>query len=392
MRFITVVFLLVTSFVYGQWTPYNVNMQVKGKLRADKQIYFPLNADSGKVWVCINDSTGLGEWRTVSGGGTVDTLTLPFYHSITGITDTSLSWNKLTGLKDTVEFHIQGYPISNNFWSLTGNAGTNPADNFLGTTDHRELYVKADTINVGTKYNSTSFNGLNTFTKDSTIYFNGIGIINDSATGASAIGEFAIFKAPDGSLDAVQIEFECNNGEGVEATLKVTPDVLSFGSYSFFTGNNNLSLDRSTGLYEMGIINGSIWMAIDSAADQFIFNGGSVKIVDGTEGDGKVLTSDATGLASWRTFIGTPIKDSIAATGATISPAINTTHVITSVGAITSAILDFPSGNTGDWIFVIFNKAVVTLTNSGTGSTLVSLVSPLLGTSKLYVNIGGNWY
>lgn len=257
------------------------------------------------------------------------------------IVDTALQVNGLGGSGSVIvtadNSGLLGKASLNNLaWSLTGNSGTNPADNFLGTTDHRELYVKADTINVGTKYNSTSFNGLNTFTKDSTIYFNGIGIINDSATGASAIGEFAILKATDGSLDAVQIEFECNNGEGVEATLKVTPDVLSFGSYAFMTGNNNLSLDRGAGLYEMGIINGSIWMAIDSANDQFIFNNGYLKIIDGTEGAGKVLTSDATGLASWQTLA---LTDTATLNFGSISPNGHETLTITVTGAALSDVV-----------------------------------------------------
>ena len=105
MRFITVLFLLVYSFTYSQWTPYNVNMEVKGKFQADKQVYIPLGSDSGKVLMCVNDSTGLAQWVSFSGGTTIDTT---------------------------------------NFWNINGNAGTDTATNFIGTTDSKSLLVKTN--------------------------------------------------------------------------------------------------------------------------------------------------------------------------------------------------------------------------------------------------------
>ncbi|MBK7692069.1 MAG: hypothetical protein IPJ31_13495 [Bacteroidetes bacterium] len=41
-----------------------------------------------------------------------------------------------------------------------------------------------------------------------------------------------------------------------------------------------------------------------SSSDVAIWSQGKLKVVDGTEGSGKVLTSDGTGTASWRTHIG----------------------------------------------------------------------------------------
>ena len=121
MRFITVLFLLATSFCYAQWTPYNVNMEVKGKFQADKGIYFKQGADSGKVWMCIDDSTGLGEWRTISGGGsTIDT---------------------------------------SNFWNINGNSGTNPATNFIGTTDSVGFRIENSSNEVGFGLQSIKISG-----------------------------------------------------------------------------------------------------------------------------------------------------------------------------------------------------------------------------------------
>jgi hypothetical protein len=135
--------LFIPFFADAQisYTPYPNKSWFKDTVQFSKAMRLNFGGfGTGKV--LTSDAEGRVHWAT--GGGTVDTLTLPFYHSITGITDTSLSWNKLTGLKDTVEFHIQGYPISNNFWSLTGNSGTNYVTNFIGTTDEQPLILKAN--------------------------------------------------------------------------------------------------------------------------------------------------------------------------------------------------------------------------------------------------------
>lgn len=121
MRFITVLFLLATSFCYAQWTPYNVNMEVKGKFQADKGIYFKQGADSGKVWMCIDDSAGLGEWRTISGGGsTIDT---------------------------------------SNFWNINGNSGTTAGTNFIGTTDSVGFRIENSSNEVGLGLQSIKISG-----------------------------------------------------------------------------------------------------------------------------------------------------------------------------------------------------------------------------------------
>lgn len=140
---IILLLLFIPFFADAQigYTPYPNKSWFKDTVQFSKAMRLNFGGfGTGKV--LTSDAEGRVHWNT--GGGTVDTLTLPFYHSITGITDTSLSWNKLTGLKDTVEFHIQGYPISNNFWSLTGNAGTNYVTNFIGTTDEQPLILKAN--------------------------------------------------------------------------------------------------------------------------------------------------------------------------------------------------------------------------------------------------------
>lgn len=70
MRLVILFLIIGISATAQTWTPYNVNMQVKGNFKADKKVYIPTNADSGEVWMCINTTTGEGNWSTLSGGAT----------------------------------------------------------------------------------------------------------------------------------------------------------------------------------------------------------------------------------------------------------------------------------------------------------------------------------
>lgn len=217
------------------------------------------------------------------------------------------------------------------FWGTSGNTGTNPSTNFIGTADNVDLNISRRGVSQ-------------------------IAMVYETGTGSSV-----------GIRDSLGVLslISTSNNQGTYHQIKM-------GDHSREYGNTVIGVDLITS-------------RVDIIADTLI-------IINGTQGAGKILTSDAAGNATWQLPTGTITVDSIAATGATVSPAVNTTHVITSAGAITSATLSFPAGTTGNFINVIFNKAISTLTNSGVGAGLVSLVAPSLGTSKLYVNIGGNWY
>jgi len=265
MRFIIVLFLLVTSFAYSQWTPYNVNMQVKVKFRADKQIYFPLGADSGKVWVCINDSTGLGEWRTVGGGGSIDT---------------------------------------SNFWNINGNAGTTSA-NFLGTTDYKDLFLKR---NGNTNIEISSDNkGEHVYIMDS--------LGNKLFESTSMNGDFS---ANLGS-DTTYIVADNGGGELDISSATIIIHNPSSGSSKLITQCDSIFNDSDTTTY-LGTETYRY-----KEVNTYIANvTGSFKYANGTQGAGKILTSDANGLAYWDTISGgggatgaTGATGSTGATGAT---------------------------------------------------------------------------
>ena len=83
----------------------------------------------------------------------------------------------------------------------------------------------------------------------------------------------------------------------------------------------------------------------------------------------------------------------ITGAGATISPALYSTHIATTATPVGSMGIVMPSGNTGDYFIVIFNKSVSSITYSGTGSSTEGFTAPsIAGITKVYKNTGGNWY
>lgn len=59
--------------------------------------------------------------------------------------------------------NLDGLPVGGSGWELTGNAGTNPATNFIGTTDNQPLVFRTNNIDRGRIFTSGNI-GINTTT------------------------------------------------------------------------------------------------------------------------------------------------------------------------------------------------------------------------------------
>ena len=143
-------------------------------------------------------------------------------------------------------------------WSLTGNTGTDPATNFVGTTDSAGLILRS---------------GLQTTAFDSYMQLQ---------TGTYSSNGYAALSISDSAFNSSSSFGFDNSGMAFTKGNFLTDTAVSFNLYNdsvvfLFNSNANVPLT----IYPTGI-----------------------KYVDGTQGAGKVLTSDADGLASWQTLTG----------------------------------------------------------------------------------------
>jgi surface antigen len=248
-------------------------------------------------------------------------------------------------------------------WSLTGNAGTNPATNFIGTTDGVNFNIKANSA----KQIEFSGDSVNFFTR---IYFANGNTAFYELSDSVQIGDIVAFGDAESSSSGNRIEIKPNSTN-------------LFDRFNLFT-------DSIIVINQAGINNYPFQFdVIDSV--QSIY--GHIKIVDGTQGAGKVLTSDANGLASWQGGI---IYDSLTSlTGETVTLTNNSTYIIAASGTITDVTWSFPTGNTGDVLDIENMNVIVTLNITGVGTgtiTAAKITNSKTAGLKTFHNYGGNWY
>lgn len=195
-------------------------------------------------------------------------------------------------------------------WGLTGNSGTTAGTNFIGTTDNVPLVFKVNGLEsgrIGISGNNTSFgytsNFYNNTGTDNAAF--GKGAMQGTSPAATTGSRNAAFGS---SAMANHLTGNDNTAIGYGALLNVT------------TGNSNIAIGANAGGYLAGLSNRVILNSIDrgsgtndstlsilygfqaaTIADQKLRVNGKFQINDGTQGTGKVLTSDANGVASWQT-------------------------------------------------------------------------------------------
>lgn len=156
------------------------------------------------------------------------------------------------------------------FWKTTGNAGTTPGTNYIGTTDAKSVVFKT---------NNTDAWSIDT-----------LGNLLPASNNAEKIG------SPSLAINRIYAG-------------KIISDLFKFKD----TDDNTI-------------------LTIDNATDLITFDVDTPKfnvpllITDGTQGAGKVLTSDATGLASWAASSTTPLDS---ATIYALTPTLGTQYYCT---------------------------------------------------------------
>lgn len=238
-------------------------------------------------------------------------------------------------------------PFGSSGWALTGNSGTVPATNFLGTTDAQDLVIKANNaeairvqsggnVGIGTNAPSTKLHivGSSAATllsdgfEDSTIAPFATSGAGGNWTVTSVAGEFNAgtkgAKSGGGINSSVSdLTYTTASvpasGGNISFALKTasesTYDFLVFyidgvekARWSGATAWTNVSYALTSGVHNLKwtyLKDSSTHDAIDRVFIDTVLitspGSGIVRIVDGLESTGKVLTSDASGNASWQT-------------------------------------------------------------------------------------------
>ncbi len=141
--------------------------------------------------------------------------------------------------------------LGNVTWSLNGNAGTNPANNFIGTTDNQPVVIRQNNTRAGLLTNSNTSWGVNALNPASTGTGNtayGAGALKSNTTGYSnvAVGTQALLSNTTRSnLVAIGDSALLNNGAGATSSIHGIANT-ALGSKSLFANTTGF-LNTATG-------------------------------------------------------------------------------------------------------------------------------------------------
>lgn len=232
-----------------------------------------------------------------------------------------------------------------NDWSLNGNSGitapaapavygtsTFPATvNFIGTTDNNDVTVGTDNIERMRVERTTGDVGIGLADPTEKLHVSDISNTNKSTILGEAqqltsgfdyqnIGVQGISRGAGNwgyGIGVLGIGDEASNyfATGVYAHLGTTIPTSTTTNQALFANGNNLGYSGifTGGNVGIGTTAPSRTLHINSASS------GAVRIVDGTQGIGKVLTSDATGVATWQSTGIDNVVGVLSGTGANIA-------------------------------------------------------------------------
>lgn len=186
---------------------------------------------------------------------------------------------------------------SSNSWNITGNSGINSLNNFIGTLDNNDLSIRTNNIlRLTLKTGGTNDFKL-LFPK--IVFFPASGLSNSAVIGIDGTqGRLRITAGDDDTFDnslGASVDLHGNNAQnGFEGRLDLVAGGGASGTeqgINFYTTNNL----RATILG-----NGNFGINTNNPTSRFHINGSGFRYVDGNQGNGRVLTSDANGNASWQ--------------------------------------------------------------------------------------------
>lgn len=187
--------------------------------------------------------------------------------------------------------------LQSNFWSLTGNTGTNPATNFLGTADNNRLVIRTNNIERMTVLADGKV-GINNANPIASLVVNSA--VPDNHLRIQGVAPSITFEGSPGINNEGRIGYATQNnnfvngslpGDLIVQTLSATANLI-FGTTGGGTGNG----------VERARINASGFFGIGTQSPTALLHtNGTVRFQNLSSGTGNPLVADANG----NVFIGT---------------------------------------------------------------------------------------
>lgn len=329
-----------------------------------------ISTDAGNSIVLGTDSKLFSPQVSVATNGC-----LSFAHTVVGGVSTFTPTIDYTCLSS----HLT--PPTGNFWSLTGNTGTTPGTNFLGTIDDKDLIFKRNTINSGL-LNASNF--CTAFGVGALASYS-VGMTSNTAVGTHAlnavisgdanvaIGDYALAKTTTSNNTAVGNGALTNNVGGLNNT--------ALGQFAL--GNN------INGNYNIGIGVGVMGNSGSGTNNIAIGNEALPTLTSGTF---NTIIGDAADVSATSTNYGIAIgANAIAASNQlTLSPQVQTIKAVGLPTAAGSVLTDVA----GDGNLSLHPLPVIPawVSGAGTSFTILAGSATLTGSSATiyYQNVSNS--
>lgn len=194
-------------------------------------------------------------------------------------------------------------------WSLLGNAGTTAGTNFIGTTDAQDVVLKTNAVENMRILNSNGNVGINNTNPLQKLDVGGNIQAQSNPLQSSILsldGGLELYRDPTSPVPSTSgyVDLKSNLADDYRNRLYYNNANNSFGIITSTNGLSTGAAERLTILNTSGNIGiNNIAPATKLSIVATATNTG-FQLQDGTEGLNKVLTSDATGKASWKTPAG----------------------------------------------------------------------------------------